>query len=89
MWSLASGECIHELNSSGNKFQSCVFHPGFPALLVVGGYQVPFLVLLVICQELIDIIAIVHFNLHYSLLLMVGGSISISIDSCLLILQTI
>ncbi|KAK6255158.1 hypothetical protein SCA6_016463 [Theobroma cacao] len=39
VWSLASGECIHELNSSGNKFQSCVFHPGFPALLVVGGYQ--------------------------------------------------
>ncbi|OMO93050.1 hypothetical protein CCACVL1_06656 [Corchorus capsularis] len=39
VWSLASGECIHELNSSGNKFHSCVFHPGFPALLVVGGYQ--------------------------------------------------
>lgn len=39
VWSLASGECIHELNPSGNKFHSCVFHPGFPALLVVGGYQ--------------------------------------------------
>ncbi|MFQ6645820.1 hypothetical protein Gotur_018907 [Gossypium turneri] len=39
VWSLASGECIHELNSSGNKFHSCVFHPSFPALLVVGGYQ--------------------------------------------------
>ncbi|XVE84765.1 hypothetical protein DITRI_Ditri17bG0039000 [Diplodiscus trichospermus] len=39
VWSLTSGECIHELNASGNKFHSCVFHPGFPALLVVGGYQ--------------------------------------------------
>ncbi|MBA0702015.1 hypothetical protein Goari_027286, partial [Gossypium aridum] len=39
VWSLASGECIHELNSSGNKFHSCVFHPSFPALLVVSGYQ--------------------------------------------------
>ncbi|XP_022761919.1 transcriptional corepressor LEUNIG_HOMOLOG-like isoform X2 [Durio zibethinus] len=39
VWSLASGECIHELNSSGNKFHSCVFHPSFPTLLVVGGYQ--------------------------------------------------
>ncbi|PPD78947.1 hypothetical protein GOBAR_DD24131 [Gossypium barbadense] len=36
---LLQGECIHELNSSGNKFQSCVFHPSFPALLVVSGYQ--------------------------------------------------
>ena len=63
MWSLASGECIHELNPSGNKFHSCVFHPGFPALLVVGGYQVPFLILTVICEELIDIIAIRFSNL--------------------------
>ncbi|XP_022733295.1 transcriptional corepressor LEUNIG_HOMOLOG-like isoform X1 [Durio zibethinus] len=39
VWSLASGECIHELNASGNKFHSCVFHPGFNALLVIGGYQ--------------------------------------------------
>ncbi|XP_039020785.1 transcriptional corepressor LEUNIG_HOMOLOG-like isoform X2 [Hibiscus syriacus] len=39
LWSLSSGECIHELNSSGNKFHSCVFHPNFPALLVIGGYQ--------------------------------------------------
>ncbi|KAL4311193.1 hypothetical protein GQ457_01G023150 [Hibiscus cannabinus] len=39
LWSLSSGDCIHELNSSGNKFHSCVFHPNFPALLVIGGYQ--------------------------------------------------
>ncbi|KAK9088079.1 hypothetical protein Syun_030473 [Stephania yunnanensis] len=39
VWSVASGECIHELNSSGNKFHSCVFHPSYSALLVIGGYQ--------------------------------------------------
>ncbi|KAJ8774079.1 hypothetical protein K2173_009510 [Erythroxylum novogranatense] len=39
VWSLASGECIHELNSSGNKFESCVFHPSYSTLLVIGGYQ--------------------------------------------------
>nr|KJB30144.1 hypothetical protein B456_005G131200 [Gossypium raimondii] len=39
LWSLSSGECINELSSSGNKFHSCVFHPNFPALLVIGGYQ--------------------------------------------------
>ena len=40
LWSLNSGDCIHELSSSGNKFHSCVFHPTFPNLLVIGGYQV-------------------------------------------------
>ncbi|KAK9289269.1 hypothetical protein L1049_017745 [Liquidambar formosana] len=39
VWSVASGECIHELSSSGNKFQSCVFHPSYSTLLVIGGYQ--------------------------------------------------
>ncbi|KAF4347313.1 hypothetical protein F8388_026590 [Cannabis sativa] len=39
VWSLSSGECIHELNSSGNMFQSCVFHPSYSTLLVIGGYQ--------------------------------------------------
>ncbi|XP_047182052.1 transcriptional corepressor LEUNIG_HOMOLOG isoform X6 [Vigna umbellata] len=40
VWSLASGECIHELNSSGNMYHSCVFHPSYSTLLVIGGYQV-------------------------------------------------
>lgn len=41
VWSLASeGENIHELNSNGNEFLCCVFHPSYPNLLVVGGYQV-------------------------------------------------
>lgn len=40
VWSLASGECIHELTSSGNMFHSCVFHPSYSTLLVIGGYQV-------------------------------------------------
>lgn len=39
VWSMVSGDCIHELTSSGNKFHSCVFHPSFSTLLVVGGYQ--------------------------------------------------
>eukprot|EP00262_Sarcandra_glabra_P006462 TRINITY_DN1877_c0_g3_i3.p1 TRINITY_DN1877_c0_g3~~TRINITY_DN1877_c0_g3_i3.p1 ORF type:complete len:755 (-),score=159.15 TRINITY_DN1877_c0_g3_i3:137-2401(-) len=40
VWSLASGgECIHELSSGVNKFHSCVFHPSYSTLLVIGGYQ--------------------------------------------------
>ncbi|XP_023539844.1 transcriptional corepressor LEUNIG_HOMOLOG-like isoform X1 [Cucurbita pepo subsp. pepo] len=39
VWSIASGECIHELSSSGNMFNSCVFHPSYSSLLVLGGYQ--------------------------------------------------
>ncbi|TXG72565.1 hypothetical protein EZV62_001144 [Acer yangbiense] len=39
VWSLPSGECIHELNSSGNKFHSCIFHPSYSTLMVIGGYQ--------------------------------------------------
>ncbi|KAH9622603.1 hypothetical protein KSS87_021570 [Heliosperma pusillum] len=35
VWSLTSGECVHEL--SGNQFNSCVFHPSYSTLLVVGG----------------------------------------------------
>jgi WD40 repeat protein len=40
VWSVSSGECIHELSSNGNKFHSCVFHPSYSNLLVIGGYQV-------------------------------------------------
>lgn len=43
VWSLSSGndgECVHELSCSGNKFYSCVFHPTYPHLLVIGCYQV-------------------------------------------------
>ncbi|KAL5542570.1 hypothetical protein UlMin_010280 [Ulmus minor] len=39
VWSLNSGESIHEFNSSGNSFYSCVFHPIYSNLLVIGGYQ--------------------------------------------------
>lgn len=42
VWSIVSGECIHELSSNGNKFHSCVFHPTYTSLLVIGGYQVIF-----------------------------------------------
>ncbi|XP_031406262.1 transcriptional corepressor LEUNIG_HOMOLOG-like isoform X2 [Punica granatum] len=39
IWSLTSGECIQELNSNGNQFHSCVFHPTHPTLLVIGGFS--------------------------------------------------
>lgn len=34
-----NGECVHELSCSGNKFHSCVFHPTYPQILVIGCYQ--------------------------------------------------
>jgi|UniRef100_A0A2N9ITU7 WD40 repeat protein len=37
VWSLASGDCIQELSSNGNQFHSCVFHPRYSTLLVIGG----------------------------------------------------
>lgn len=42
VWSFASGsegECIHDLSCNGNKFHSCVFHPTYSSLLVIGCYQ--------------------------------------------------
>ncbi|PWA68707.1 transcriptional corepressor [Artemisia annua] len=39
VWSVASGECINELSSNGNQFYSCVFHPSYSALLVIGGMR--------------------------------------------------
>lgn len=40
IWSLASGECIQEFGSSGNQYHSCVFHPSYSTLLVIGGISV-------------------------------------------------
>ncbi|KAK4485854.1 hypothetical protein RD792_008502 [Penstemon davidsonii] len=42
VWTLKSGsegECLHELSCNGNKFHSCVFHPTYSSLLVIGCYQ--------------------------------------------------
>ncbi|XP_051223606.1 transcriptional corepressor LEUNIG isoform X3 [Lolium perenne] len=41
VWSLnsASENSVQELNSNGNKFHACTFHPSYPSLLIVGGYQ--------------------------------------------------
>ncbi|CAH9107347.1 unnamed protein product [Cuscuta epithymum] len=42
VWTLGSGSegnCVHELSSNGNKFHSCVFHPSYSSLLVIGCYQ--------------------------------------------------
>ena len=43
VWTLRSGsegDCIYELALSGYRFCSCVFHPTYPSLLIVGCYQV-------------------------------------------------
>ncbi|KAL1818568.1 hypothetical protein ACET3Z_013437 [Daucus carota] len=37
VWSLTSGECVHELSSKSNQFHSCAFHPSYSALLMIGG----------------------------------------------------
>ncbi|KAK8674387.1 hypothetical protein V6N13_112679 [Hibiscus sabdariffa] len=37
IWSVVTGECIQELSAGGNRFQSCVFHPNYSTLLVIGG----------------------------------------------------
>ncbi|XP_073112085.1 LOW QUALITY PROTEIN: transcriptional corepressor LEUNIG_HOMOLOG [Elaeis guineensis] len=39
IWSLTSGECIHELSSNRNQFSSCIFHPRYPKLPIIGAYQ--------------------------------------------------
>uniref|UniRef100_A0A5B7BII1 Putative transcriptional corepressor LEUNIG-like n=1 Tax=Davidia involucrata TaxID=16924 RepID=A0A5B7BII1_DAVIN len=42
VWNLglgSEGEFIHELRCTGNKFHSCVFHPVYSSLLVIGCYQ--------------------------------------------------
>ncbi|GLU09803.1 hypothetical protein SLE2022_266430 [Rubroshorea leprosula] len=39
VWNIGSGskaDCIHELSCPGNKFRTCVFHPTYPSLLVIG-----------------------------------------------------
>ncbi|KAH7574180.1 hypothetical protein JRO89_XS03G0262600 [Xanthoceras sorbifolium] len=49
VWTLGSGnegECVHELSCNGNKFHSCVFHPTYPSLLVIGCYQASYLICL-------------------------------------------
>ncbi|KAK9706091.1 hypothetical protein RND81_07G103600 [Saponaria officinalis] len=32
-------QLLHELNSNGNKFNTCVFHPAYPFVLIIGCYQ--------------------------------------------------
>jgi WD40 repeat protein len=42
IWSFTSGhdgEFVHQLNSGGKIFHSCVFHPTCPSLLVIGCYK--------------------------------------------------
>ncbi|KAL0398576.1 UNVERIFIED_CONTAM: Transcriptional corepressor LEUNIG, partial [Sesamum radiatum] len=36
IWSVASGgKCVHELQSGGNKFASCTFHPAYSQVVAV------------------------------------------------------
>lgn len=53
IWSVVSGECIQELGSTGNQFYSCVFHPSYSTLLVIGGFSVSFL-FTICCNERMD-----------------------------------
>ncbi|KAK1261205.1 Transcriptional corepressor LEUNIG [Acorus gramineus] len=39
VWSIRNGDLVHELSSNGNKFHSCIFHPTYSNLLIIGGYQ--------------------------------------------------
>ncbi|XP_054800101.1 transcriptional corepressor LEUNIG-like isoform X2 [Prosopis cineraria] len=40
VWSVTSdGKCIQVLHSNGNKFQSCIFHPVYYNLLIIGCNQ--------------------------------------------------
>ncbi|PON61396.1 Guanine nucleotide-binding protein, beta subunit [Trema orientale] len=40
VWStLSGGKCISGLNAIGKKFQSCIFHPGYDHLCIIGGYE--------------------------------------------------
>ncbi|CAK9179219.1 unnamed protein product [Ilex paraguariensis] len=52
VWTLGSGgegDCVHELSCNGNKFHSCVFHPTYPSLLVIGCYQASHFYVFVYC----------------------------------------
>ncbi|ONM41145.1 leunig-related1 [Zea mays] len=71
VWSFTSGnyiECIHELICSGNKFHSCVFHPNYPNLLIIGCYEAssplscqrPKLIVFIISTFLIAFACIFH-----------------------------
>ncbi|OIT28008.1 transcriptional corepressor leunig [Nicotiana attenuata] len=39
IWCVSGGKCLHELCSSGNKFQSCTFHPDRAQLLAIGSHE--------------------------------------------------
>lgn len=39
IWSVSDKNCLHKLQCNGKKFQSCVFHPGYEQLLVIGSNQ--------------------------------------------------
>ncbi|KAJ8442358.1 hypothetical protein Cgig2_018614 [Carnegiea gigantea] len=42
VWRVDNGgkwQCIHDLNCNGNKFNTCVFHPVYSSLLIIGCYQ--------------------------------------------------
>jgi len=40
VWSVFMKESIYEYPSNGKRFQSVIFHPRYPNVLVIGGFQV-------------------------------------------------
>lgn len=41
LWSMRSGgKCIYELHASEKRFQSCIFHPGYQNLGIIGSHKV-------------------------------------------------
>ncbi|XP_070051671.1 transcriptional corepressor LEUNIG-like [Nicotiana tomentosiformis] len=39
IWCVSGRKCLHELRSSGNKFQSCTFHPDCAQILAIGSHE--------------------------------------------------
>ncbi|XP_070051666.1 transcriptional corepressor LEUNIG_HOMOLOG-like isoform X5 [Nicotiana tomentosiformis] len=39
IWCVSGRKCLHELRSSGNKFQSCTFHPDRAQILAIGSHE--------------------------------------------------
>lgn len=67
VWTVGSGsegECVHELSCNGNKFHSCVFHPTYPSLLVIGCYQASYLYRCLVLSIFDDHVAMPVQDLH-------------------------
>lgn len=53
VWTVGSGskgECVHELNCTGNKFHTCVFHPTYSSMLIIGCYEASYCCFISLCN---------------------------------------